>query len=139
MIRLKGFDELEQYLNGLIARLSPVQQRKLLREIGRYFLKKNRQRIRAQKNTDGSRYQARKNKKIRRKMLTGFARHMKSKVTTSSVQVGIFGSAANLAEIHHAGETEHGIRYPSRELVGWDDDDIQAIEDMIATLSNKAS
>ncbi len=118
---------LDEALSILINQLTPVKQKRAMREIASYLRKKNRYRIQQQENSDGSQYQKRKNKKVRKKMLTGFKRHIKQKVDYNQLEVGIFGNASRVAMVHDQGETEDGIKYPSRRLIGLPDEDKQEI------------
>lgn len=122
-----AFSELDHRLEDLLNSLSGTQLRKAMREIAKYLRQKNLHRITKQENADGTRYTPRKNKRVRRKMLTGFKKNVKQRVDMRQLEVGIFGHAAKLAHVHHAGETEDGVRYPSRQLITLSDEDKQAI------------
>lgn len=123
--------ELDQALQMLLSQLSPIQIRKAMREIATYLRKENISNIKAQRNVDSSKYAPRKKKKVRRKMLTKFGKHIKKKVDINKLQVGIFGQAGNLANIHHQGETEKGIKYPARNLLGFSPEIKQGIRDIL--------
>lgn len=120
-------NDIETLLNSL----SNAQMRRVMREIATYLRQRNAYRIRTQQNADGSRYQPRKDKTVKRRMLTGFSKHLKKRISADQVEVGIFGNAANLAHIHHDGQTEDGIQYPSRQLIGLPDEDQAAIRQML--------
>lgn len=126
-----SFSDLEGSLQDLIQLLKPVQSKRALRDITAYLRKANRNRIRQQKNLDGSQYEARKNKKTRKKMLTGFTKHIRQSVSHTHAEIGIMGKAAQLAGIHHSGEVEGGILYPERNLIGWTDDDLSALRGIL--------
>lgn len=123
--------EIDRGLEDLLNRLSPAQLRKAMQEIAKYLRERNLFRITAQQNEDGSRYAPRKNRKVSRKMLIGFKRHISAKVGIDQLSVGIFGSAANLATIHHDGMTDKGIQYPSRQLVTLPDADKEHIRQIL--------
>lgn len=120
-------EDLETLLNAL----SPTQFRRVMREIASYLRQRNAYRIQQQQNADGTAYEPRKDKTIKCKMLTGFNKHLRKRVSIEEVEVGIFGQAAKLAYIHHSGKTESGIQYPSRQLIGLPDDDLQAIQQIL--------
>lgn len=125
------YSDIDQALESLLNSLSPAQLRSAMREIASYLRKHNAFRIRSQQNPDGSAYTPRKDKTVRRKMLTGFTKHLKQNVSMETLEVGIFGHAANLAHIHHDGQAEDGIQYPSRKLIGFSDEDKYAIRDIL--------
>lgn len=123
--------EVDNRLKTMLDRLSHSQLRAFMRELAIYLRKQNRSRIREQRNVDGTRYEARHNKRIKRKMLTGFAKHMGMTTKSHYLAVGIFGNAANLARVHHYGQEDQGHDYASRELIGLSDADYVAIRQMM--------
>jgi phage virion morphogenesis protein len=134
---------MNEWLKQQFSFLKPATRKRAMREISNYLLKRNRQRVSQQKNADGTAYAPRKPRfKIlkngkskrfipKRKMLLGFKRHIRAKSTPDKAEVGIYGHAARLATIHDHGASENGIKYPSRELVQFEPDDVPAIESIL--------
>ena len=121
-------DQVNATLKNLLVQLQPTKLRKAMREIAMYLKKSSQRRISQQKNAAGEAYQARKDSKNKGKMLQGFKKHIRAKSTDRKATVGIFGHAAKLGAIHHEGQTEDGIGYAERELVGISDADVQGVE-----------
>lgn len=137
---------INDWLNAALAPLGPAQRRFLFRDIARYLQKSQSDRIAAQKNPDGSAFEARKprqkQKGIRQRAM--FARirtrkHFKYRSSANEAAVGFTGRIAEIAKVHQLGlvaEVEKGgplVKYARRELLGLSDADMSAIE----TITNK--
>ena len=121
---------LDETLTNLVSGIPPVAKRKLMRKIAAYLRTTNRANISAQQAANGEKWQARKDKKNRRKMLTGFKRFIKTSHNTETAVIGFFGGS-QLANIHHGGKKEKGIKYPERSLIGWTAENHRVIKIMI--------
>ncbi len=123
---------MDETLHILMNQLKPSQMRPFWRKLAIHFRAKNRTRIRANQNADGSAYTPRKDRSNSKKMLTGFskAKYLKYQVKAEHVVIGIMG-AGSAAYIHHLGQIEDGIRYPARELIGLPEEDKQEALDML--------
>lgn len=141
MIR-DNFDDIERFLDPIMAALSPRERRALASKIGQSIRKRNAARITANVEPDGGamaprRHRAGKDGK-RGKMFRNLrlARLLKVRATPDDVSVGFVGQAQKVAQVHHFGKedkvgtTRDGrtirARYAARELlgIGTGDDDM---------------
>ncbi|RCV89725.1 phage virion morphogenesis protein [Billgrantia montanilacus] len=123
---------LETWVQPLIAKLTAGERRQLARDLGRDLRISQRERINAQQNPDGTRYEPRAALRgqaggIRRKAMFNklrTAKHIKARVTAAGVQIGFVGRVARIARVHQYGlrdRVEPGgpmHNYPRRELLG---------------------
>lgn len=141
-------NRLEQWATPLLQQLEPAQRRNLARNIGRELRRRQQQRIRDQKNPDGSAFAPRKIQqdaqgrtgRLRRRAMFMKIRqnkYLKSKATAGSVSVGFFGRVAKIARVHQYGLRDRvrrggpDIRYEQRELLGFSQSDIDMITDQL--------
>lgn len=138
-------ESLEEWAAPLIERLEVTERRRLTRKMATELRRSQRERIRDQKNPDGSPYEPRKRLRgksggIRRRVMfyeLSKARWLKVKSTTDSASVGFFGRVARIARIHQQGERDRVGRdgpvyhYPQRELLGFSERDRALIRDML--------
>lgn len=136
---------LEDWAGGLLARLEPRARRQLSQQIARDLRKSQQQRITAQRNPDGSAYAPRKPRlrdktgRIKRKMFTRLktAKHLKVQADANSLGIAFLGRTARLARVHQYGLRDRPARnapqvaYPSRQLLGFSDQDLQLIRDRL--------
>src|SRR5699024_4439539 len=115
-----------------IRQLEPRQRKQLNRNIARDLRRRQRERIKAQQNPDGSPYEPRKpqhwkqgaikRQAMFRRLRT--ARYLKARGFTNKAVVGFTGRGAHIARVHQYGlsaPVEPGgprYRYPSRRLLG---------------------
>jgi len=137
-----ALDQFESQVELLLAGLKPAARKKKLQKVGVALRKANQKRIGQQVNSDGSAYAPRKKKpgtvKRAKKMLMGLrkAKRMKVKSSSDGVEVGFDGIAAIIAMVHQQGDmgkVAKGLfyQYPTRELLGFNDDDKQTILDIL--------
>ena len=143
MSEFKPFDD---RLNGLIASLSPAARRKLAGEIAKELRKSQQQRIKQQKDPDGSPYQARKRQPLRAK--TGrikramfqklrTSRYMKASGRENSAVVEFTGKVQRIARVHQYGLKDRpnahaqDVQYAERQLLGLSIDDKKIIKNAI--------
>lgn len=143
-------EALEDWVGGLMAQIEPRGRRKLALAIGRELRRRNVKRIRANIEPDGGRMEKRKPRdqirskaKKRRKSSKMFpkiaaARNLRIKASPDQVEIGYTNNLiARVAAVHHfglrdrVGKTPDGkvqkAEYPARELLGFSDDDREAI------------
>lgn len=142
-------EEIQAKLTALIANLSPQARRQLGRKIGQALRKSQSNRIARQQNPDGSAFEPRKPRKefgkkkgrIKRKAMFAklrTARHLKVRSNGNEVSVGFNGSSAAIAAVHQYGLSsspskykDFKVLYAQRELLGFTEEDIEMIEDLI--------
>lgn len=131
---------LDDWLRTVLNSAAPGHRRALLRALIATLRRSQADRIAAQRNPDGSPYQARKPQpqlrdtrgQLRRTM---FARlrtsaHLKADATANDATLHIDGAAGRIARVHQFGlqdRVQRGrgltIRYPVRQLLGLTEDD----------------
>ncbi|WGE76086.1 phage virion morphogenesis protein [Actinobacillus equuli] len=141
-------DELQLKFDALIARLTPNGRKALTKEIAKRLAQSQRQRIKAQKNSDGSEFEPRRKqpkqttkRRVKAKKMfakLGTARLMKAQITTEGVEIGYRGGDAVVAGVHQFGRKirpfkgkSFAVTYAKRELLGFTDEDIEMIEDCV--------
>ena len=136
-----NFEALERWIAVTVARLSPAEQRQLLRRVGEDLRRVNARRIGAQTTPDGSTWLERKPQERRRarkgKMMLKLRQrgHLRQKLIGDGVRVGFFGRDGYLANVHHYGKSQqlrYGIaKYPRRELLGINEADQAMIRESL--------
>lgn len=143
-------DDLQQmagFIEPLVKKLSPAERKRLMRDLIRTLRQRNQQRIRAQKNIDGSPYAPRK-KNLRSK--TGRirnapmfaklrqAKYLRISATSDDAAIRITGSAGKIATIHHKGLRAYVSRrmgtkteYPERNILGFTESDKDLVLDVV--------
>jgi len=136
----------EDKLAALIATLSPSGRRRMAADIAKKVRAGQQKRIKSQKAPDGTLYEARKrqpvkakNGRIKRQMFEKLraSRYMKAKGTESAAVVEFTGRVQRMANIHQYGlkdkpsHNSRTVKYPKRQLLGFDLDDIKIIEEII--------
>lgn len=136
---------LDAFAAELIANLEPGARRQLAAEIAKALHRRQAQRIAAQQNPDGTPYEPRK-PQMRRKQghirRTMFAklrttRFLKAASTPEAAVIRFADSVARIAAVHQGGLRDYvnrrrglQIDYPRRELLGFDEADIEAIREI---------
>lgn len=133
---------LEDWAGALLNRLEPKARRQLCQSIARDLRRSQQQRIRAQRNPDGTPYAPRKKQlrsksgRIRqRKMFARLsqAKHLKANATANGLSTGFVGRTAWIARVHQRGLRDTAakggpeIDYPQRVLLGLTADDLDMI------------
>ncbi|HDX1153322.1 TPA: phage virion morphogenesis protein [Pasteurella multocida] len=139
-------EEFNSKFAALLNNLSLAARRELARKIGRNLVQSQRQRITSQQNPDGTAFAPRKQHKLRKKkgrikrkkmfLKLKTARFLKVKNNINEVNIGFVGNAAHIAKVHQFGlmsEVRKGkkIQYVQRELLGFTNQDLEMIEDLI--------
>ncbi len=135
--------QLEEWITPLLNKLTRTERGKLARKIGTALRRSNQDRIKAQRNVDGTPYAPRKQQKTgrikRRAMFYKLrqSKYLKIKTTPNSVAVGFFGSVASIARVHHYGLRDRvrpngpDVQYEKRELLGFSKEDEAMITDIV--------
>ncbi|MGY3922491.1 phage virion morphogenesis protein [Aeromonas jandaei] len=126
---------------ALLQQLSAPERRKLAADLARTMRATQAERIRANKQPDGTAMSPRKPRAkrgaIRRKMFAKLVKPawLKATATANEATVEFTGSANRLATIHHFGLRDKingkEVQYPERNLIGITDADIDRIEDSL--------
>ncbi|MCQ4053368.1 phage virion morphogenesis protein [Aeromonas sp. SG16] len=126
---------------ALLQQLSAPERRKLAADLARTMRATQAERIRANKQPDGTPMSPRKPRAkrgaIRRKMFTKLVKPawFKATATANEATVEFTGSANRLATIHHFGLKDrikgHRIRYPARELLGISTQEMTQLEELL--------
>lgn len=158
MATIDGGDlaELEAYVGGMLKSLHPAERRKLLRKVATTMRRENRERIKAQKNTDGSAFAPRRNKpeeflreeeKGKGKRTTikdramfrrlRIAKFLEARTTDYEAWIGYSNEVARVAKIHQFGLKDRpshfrpAVRYARRELLGMTAQDRENLLDAV--------
>ena len=137
--------QLEGWVGPLLAKLQPAARRRLARSVGTALRRSQAQRIRDQRNPDGSDYAPRKRaqagqiKRRADRMFQGLtkAKHLKVEASEQAVAVGFLGRVARIARVHQEGLSDRvtaggpTVRYERRELLGFTDAERQTIRDLL--------
>ena len=133
----------------LLQNISKPRRRLLYQQIGRELARSQRRRIKAQQNPDGSAYEPRKAQKVRSKkpknrvkdrMFKKIANpsHLKLRYTEQGLTLGYSGGDSAIANVHQYGlksrvsdKLAFKVKYAQRELLGFADEDIEMIEDLV--------
>lgn len=132
----------------LLAGLGPARRRAAMVQVSTYLRRSQAERIAAQRNPDGTPYEARKprlrNKKgaIRRTMFEKLrqAKRLRKTATANSATVVIGGRSARIARVHQYGLRDKvdwrkpesvTVKYARRELLGFTAADEDAITDIV--------
>ncbi|WP_439291249.1 phage virion morphogenesis protein [Lonepinella koalarum] len=145
-------DEIQAKFTALLANISPQQRRKLARDIGFKLRKSQANRIAKQQNPDGTAYEPRKPQRVSKKAKNAkgrvkhkamfaklrTARFFKVRSNQAEVSVGFKGSDSAIANVHQYGlasrvqkKSERKVKYAQRELLGFADQDLELIENLI--------
>jgi phage virion morphogenesis protein len=125
---------IEDWAGSLLAQLQPAERRTVATDIARELRRSQQDRIKDQRNPDGSAYEARKAKlrskagRIKRRAMFAklrTARFLKVEANGDGLAVGFAGRIAALARVHQDGESAQvrpggpRYKYPVRQLLGF--------------------
>lgn len=142
---------LEDWAAGLLAAVAPAGRRKLARSIATALRRSQAERIKAQRNPDGTAFVPRKARKdlrgkagrVKRQAMFAklrTAKWLRTRATPGKAEVGFSGRVTAIAEVHQYGEVGPvspagpRVRYPRRELLGFSDSDRVAIRKMVVEI-----
>lgn len=147
-VRQASLERVETWAESLLNGVSGPQRIKLARRIGIELRARQRARIAAQSNPDGTPYEPRrhprtdgegrsKRGRIRRQAMFKKLRTpalMKVRATKDAISIGFSGAAGRIARVHQEGEYAEifrggpRVRYPVRELLGFSDADLEWLQ-----------
>lgn len=141
--------EIERIAGALLRQLSSGQRRTLLRRMARTMATRNRGRIKTQTAPDGTPFEPRRNAddsslrrrgRLRSKIMfrrLATARLLRSGADDHGFWIGFAGRTAQIARVHHEGLRDRPsskakpIAYPRRPLLGFSEQDREALLDML--------
>ncbi len=136
----------EQRLEALIAALSPAGRRRMTVDVAKKLRQKQQQRIKAQVAPDGTPYIPRKRQpvrgkknRIKREMFAKLrtSRYMKASGDDSTAAVEFTGKVQRIVRVHQfglkdkPGRDSPDIQYPVRKLLGFDENLLKMVEQVI--------
>jgi phage virion morphogenesis protein len=142
----EGLRALDDWLAPLLANIGPSARRRLARDLARDLRRQQQQRITAQLNPDGSRFEARKatlrdrKGKIRRGAMFAKIRttaHLRIDATPDQASVGFAGRVARIASVHQLGLRDRvrpggpEVQYAQRRLLGLTETQRESVRDRI--------
>ncbi|MBL0517679.1 phage virion morphogenesis protein [Aeromonas caviae] len=136
---------LTSWADGLLASMEPAARRQLAGEMARTLRASQAQRIRANRQPDGSPMAPRKPQpklkqgrgRLRRKMFFKISSPawLKARASEQQAVVEFVGTANRLATIHQYGLKDRikgrEIRYPARELLGITHQEVEKLEELL--------
>ncbi len=136
---------LTHWADGLLASMEPTARRQLAGEMARTLRASQAQRIRANRQPDGSPMAPRKPQpklkqgrgRLRRKMFFKISNPawLKARASEQQAVVEFVGTANRLATIHQYGLKDRikgrEIRYPARELLGITHQEVEKLEELL--------
>ena len=150
-----NLEALEDWAGVLLSKLEPAARSKLARSLAQKLRRSQQQRVKQQRNPDGSAYAARKPRdlkgkkgRIKRqaKMFKKLpkASYMKAKGDGQSITVGFTGRVARIARVHQYGLKDRAeanapeVRYQLRQVLGFTNADITFLKnELLAHLTDK--
>ncbi|ASG75557.1 phage virion morphogenesis protein [Salmonella enterica] len=129
---MTDLNDLDIALGAMLSNLAPAARKKVLRELSKELRNRQKKRITAQKNPDGSAYAPRRAHPERGKMFKRLklARNLKFRATDSEATVEFRGPHIRTELIHQYGlegrispENHHMVKYPARRLLGFSRED----------------
>ncbi|PWE46674.1 phage virion morphogenesis protein [Pseudomonas prosekii] len=146
---------LEDWAAGLLEQLEPAARRRLARGLGKTLRHSQQQRIRSQRNGDGTQYIPRKPRNLRAKAgrvkrktrmfkRLQTARFLKLRTDSDGVTVGYSGRAAGIGRVHQFGlkaQAEKGapfLKYSAREILSFTAKDLDEIRTALLAQLNRS-
>ena len=137
-------DALEDWAGVLLSKLEPAARSKLARSLAQKLRRSQQQRVKQQRNPDGSPYAARKPRDLKTKkgrikrqakmfQKLPSASYLKTKGDGQSITVGFAGRVARLARVHQCGLKDRAeadapeVKYEQREVLGYTQADLETI------------
>jgi len=144
-------DQLQNWIDGIMARVDQGERRALARRIAMELRKRNAQRIRGQVDPEGKAFAPRKlrlggagvkaTSRRRGKMFLRAAgpRHLTAKATADHAEIGFMGNAGRIMSVHQYGDRDRVSRapgapytvYPERQALGLPQGDVDAVLEML--------
>lgn len=145
---MNDFKPFDDKLAGLIAALSPTARRRMAADIAKTLRARQQRRIKTQKAPDGTPYAARKRQpvkakkgRVKREMFAKLrtSRFMKATAGNDAAVVEFTGKVQRMVNVHQyglkdkPGRNSKPVQYDARPLIGFSDEDRQAVEEIIIT------
>lgn len=141
-------EALEDWAGVLLNKLEPAARSKLARSLAQKLRRSQQQRVKQQRNPDGSAYAARKPRDLKgkkgriKRQVKMFqklpkASYLKAKGDGQSITVGFTGRVARIARVHQYGLKDRAeanvpeVRYEQRRLLGLNEADLVFIRDSL--------
>ena len=143
---MNDFKPFDDKLAGLIAALSPTARRRMAADIAKTLRARQQRRIKTQKAPDGTPYAARKRQpvkekkgRVKREMFAKLrtSRFMKATAGNDAAVVEFTGKVQRMVNVHQyglkdkPGRNSKPVQYDARPLIGFSDEDRQAVEEII--------
>mgnify|MGYP002678742757 FL=1 len=143
---MNDFKPFDDKLAGLIAALSPTARRRMAADIAKTLRTRQQRRIKTQKAPDGTPYAARKRQpvkakkgRVKREMFAKLrtSRFMKAAAGNDAAVVEFTGKVQRMVNVHQyglkdkPGRNSKPVQYDARPLIGFSDEDRQAVEEII--------
>ncbi|KTT31195.1 tail protein [Pseudomonas oryzihabitans] len=143
---MADLEALETWLSPLLQKLDSRGRAQLARKAAQQIRRSQQQRIRAQRNPDGSPYAPRKPRdlrgkkgRIKRRMFEKLrmARYLKAKGTPQQALIGFTGRVSRIARIHQYGLKDRAevgapsVLYARRSLLGVGSEELNHLRDAI--------
>jgi len=139
---------LEDWAGPLLRQIEPAGRAKLARTLAQQLRRGQQQRIKAQRNADGTQYTARRPHKLREKkgrvkaktkmfQKLRTASYLKAQGDAKGLAVGFTGRIARIARVHQYGLRDRiaargpSAQYEARELLGFTVEDQEALKDLV--------
>ena len=143
-------EALEDWAGVLLNKLEPAARSKLARSLAQKLRRSQQQRVKQQRNPDGSVYAARKPRDLKAKkgrikrQVKMFqklpkASYLKAKGDGQSITVGFTGRVARIARVQQYGLKDRAeadapeVRYEQREVLGFTEADLESIRGLLLT------
>lgn len=143
---MNDFKPFDDKLAGLIAALSPIARRRMAADIAKALRTRQQRRIKTQKAPDGTPYAARKRQpvkakkdRVKREMFAKLrtSRFMKATAGNDAAVVEFTSKVQRMVNVHQyglkdkPGRNSKPVQYDARPLIGFSDEDRQAVEEII--------
>ena len=143
-------EALEDWAGVLLNKLEPAARSKLARSLAQKLRRSQQQRVKQQRNPDGSAYAARKPRDLKgkkgriKRQVKMFqklpkASYLKAKGDGQTITVGFTGRVARIARVHQYGLKDRAetdapeVRYEQREVLGFTESDFEIIRNELLT------
>lgn len=142
---MDDLQRVDDWLAALLANLEPAARNRMMRQLAQELRRSQQQNIRLQRNPDGTGFEPRrvtarsKKGRIKRQMFAKLrtTKYLKTAATADSASVQFHGKVQRIARVHHYGLRDRvrrngpEVRYPSRQLLGVNDELEKATRDML--------
>ena len=143
---VNDLDALEDWAGVLLSKLEPAARSKLARSLAQKLRRSQQQRVKQQRNPDGSAYAARKPRDLKgkkgriKRQVQMFqklprASYLKANGDGQSITVGFTGRVARIARVHQYGLKDRAeanapeVKYKQRQVLGLTEFDLDLIRD----------